>query len=74
MPPSEGPSAAATAPVALQSATAVALICGGNSGNTSDSEVGTSTAPAAACSTRAPMSQFSLGAIPHRNDAVPRTP
>src|SRR5262249_58350518 len=44
-PPSEGPAAAATAPVAPQRAVAVARRSSGNSGSTRASEAGTSIAP-----------------------------
>ena len=67
-PPSDGPSAAATAPVALQIATAVARRSGGNSGSSRAREVGTRIAPPAACSTRAATSRLRRGrhAAQHR--------
>ncbi len=70
-PPSDGPRAAATAPVALQIATAVARFSTGNSGSSSASEVGTRIAPAAAWRMRAATSNSADGARPHSSD-VPR--
>ena len=68
-PPSDGPSAAATAPVAVQIAVAVARWCAGNSASRRPSEVGTRIAPPTACSMRAATSISTDPATPHRTDA-----
>ena len=69
-PPSEGPVAAATAPVAPHSAVAVARCSIGNSGSSSPSEVGTSTAAPAACTTRAATRTGTDQASPQSADAA----
>jgi hypothetical protein len=55
-PPSDGPTAAATAPADVQMAVAVARFAAGNSGSSRPREVGTRIAPPMACNTRAPTS------------------
>ncbi len=69
-PPRDGPVAAATAPVAVHNDVAVARCVTGNSGNARLSDVGSSTAPAIACTTRAATSTPKLPASPHTTDAV----
>jgi hypothetical protein len=69
-PPSEGPVAAATAPVAAHSAVAVARFSAGNSGSISPSEVGTTIAAPTAWSTRAAITSSTLGATATSADAA----
>src|SRR3954466_11306188 len=69
-PPSDGPVAAATAPVAPQIAVAVARLAAGNSGSISPSEVGTTIAPPTAWSTRAAINSSTFGAKAHNADAA----
>ena len=69
-PPSDGPIAAATAPVAVQIAVAVARCDAGNSGSSSPSDVGTRIAPPTACSSRAATSVSTDPAMPHSTDAT----
>jgi hypothetical protein len=69
-PPSDGPAAAAIAPVAPQRAVAVARCSSGNSGSRSASDVGTRIAAPAACTTRAPTRTSTEGASPQTADAA----
>jgi hypothetical protein len=70
-PPSDGPAAAATAPAAAHSDTAVARFSGANSGNSRPSEVGISAAAPHAWTIRAATSSSAVGARPHSSE--PRT-
>jgi|GEM_PF-2990507 len=72
-PPSAGPVAAATAPVAPQMAVAVARCASGNSGSSRASDVGTTAAAPSACSTRAAISIPGFGASPHSAEASRNT-
>jgi len=72
-PPSAGPVAAATAPVAPQIEVAVARCARGNSGSRSASDVGTTAAAPRACTTRAAMSTAGVGASPHPAEATRNT-
>jgi hypothetical protein len=65
--------AAATAPVAVHSAVAVARCSTGNSGRTRLSEAGVSIAPPIACSTRAATSIGTETDTPHSADAATNT-
>jgi hypothetical protein len=69
-PPSDGPAAAATAPVAPQSAVAVARCSSGNSGRTSASDAGTSSAAPSAWTTRAPIRSSTEFDAPQTTDAA----
>ncbi len=69
-PPSDGPSAAATAPVAPQMPVAVARCASGNSGSSRASEVGTSAAAPAAWTTRAATRTSTVGARPAAAEAA----
>ncbi len=69
-PPSDGPVAAATPPIAPHKAVAEARRSAGNSGSSRPSDVGTSSAAPAACSTRAPISTSAVGAIPQAAEAA----
>src|SRR5437899_1856824 len=69
-PPIGGPAPAATAPVADQMATATARWRPENSARSSASDVGMSTAPPAAWTTRAPISHPAPGAAAQRAEAT----
>ena len=73
-PPSDGPSAAATAPVAVQMAVAVARWWAGNSGSSRPSEVGTRIAPPTAWSMRAATSISTEPATPQSAEATRKVP
>ena len=66
--------AAATPPIAPHSAVADARRSGGNSGSSSPSDVGTSSAAPAAWITRAPISTSAVGASPHKAEAARNSP
>ncbi len=72
-PPSGGPAAAATAPLADQIATARGRWGAANSTSTSARDVGNSAAAPTACATRAATSQPTDGAAAHRPEAATNT-
>src|SRR5262245_25704271 len=69
-PPSDGPAAAATAPVAPQSAVAVARRSSGNSGSSKPRDAGTSIAAPRAWKPRAAISMSAEPAAPQTTDAA----
>jgi hypothetical protein len=68
-----GPTAPATAPTALQIATAAGIFDRGNVWSTSASDDGTSAAAPTACSIRAATRTPADGASPHSADAAVNT-
>jgi len=72
-PPSDGPLAAATAPTAPHTPTAVARIVGGNSARTSASEAGSISEAPIAWTARAAISTPSVGAAPQMAEAAQKT-
>ena len=71
--PRLGPVAAATPPTAPEMPIAADRRFGGNSGRTSASELGITSAPPSACTTRAAISRAAFGANPHAIDATVKT-